>query len=250
MLFVHGYGCDQSMWRFVAPAFAPDHRVYLMDLAGCGGAEPAWNSQRHASLAGYAQDVLDVVEALALQRVILVGHSVGAIIGALAVRARPARFECLILVSPSPCYVNQGDYVGGFTRADVDGLIETLESNYMGWASSMAAAIMGTPDRPELVDELWNSFCRMRPDIARAFAKVTFLADNRADLPQVSTRALVLQVTDDAIAPVCVGRYVQQHLPSAELELLTTRGHCPHLSAPELTIAAVRRFLRPERHDG
>jgi sigma-B regulation protein RsbQ len=250
MLFVHGYGCDQSMWRFVAPAFERSHRVHLFDLAGCGGAESAWSHQRHASLAGYAQDVLDIVQELGLQRMTVVGHSVGAIIAALAVIARPAAFERLVMVSPSPSFITQGDYPGGFSRADIDGLIETLESNYMGWASSMAAVIMGTPDRPELVEELWSSFCRMRPDIARAFARVTFLSDHRADLPRVSTRTLVLQVTDDALAPVAVGRYVQQQLRDAELQLLSTRGHCPHLSAPELTIAAMRQFLPHEGRDG
>jgi len=244
MLFAHGYGCDQSMWRLVAPAFEPHYRVTLFDLAGCGSADPcAYDRARHASLHGYAQDVLDIVRELDLRRVIFVGHSVSAVIGALAAIARPDRFAQLIMVAPSPCYVNDGDYVGGFSQADIAGLIDALDSNYLGWASTMAETIMATPERPELAGELRDSFCRMRPDIARAFARLTFLADNRADLPRVATPSLVLQVEDDVIAPTSVGHYVQAHMPDAELALLPTRGHCPHLSAPELTIDAMRAYL-------
>jgi len=251
MLFAHGYGCDQSMWRLIAPAFEKDHRLVLFDLAGCGRADDStYDRRRHSSLHGYAQDVIDIVRELDLRRVILVGHSVSAIIGVLAVSQHPELFERLIMISPSPCYVNEGDYVGGFARDDIDGLIESLDSNYLGWASSMAEVIMGTPERPELVDELRNSFCRTRPDLARAFGKVTFLSDNRSDLPRVRTRSLVVQVTDDVIAPVSVGRYVQAHIPDAQLALLPTRGHCPHLSAPDLTIAAMRSFLEHEKHVG
>ena len=251
LLFAHGYGCDQSMWRLVAPAFERDYRVILFDLAGCGQAHPAaYDRARHASLQGYADDVIEIVRELDLQRVIYVGHSVSSIIGVLAIAAHPQLFEQLIMVGPSPCYVNQGDYVGGFARADIDGLIESLDSNYLGWASTMAPVLMGTPAQPELVDELRNSFCRMRPDIARAFGRLTFLSDNRADLPRVRARSLVMQVQDDLIAPVTVGQYVQQHMPNAELVLLPTRGHCPHLSAPELTIAAMRAFLECEARDG
>jgi sigma-B regulation protein RsbQ len=251
MLFAHGYGCDQSMWRLVAPAFEQTHRVILFDLAGCGRADPAaYDRARHASLYGYALDVIDIVRELDLRRVIFVGHSVSAIIGALATIEHPEVFDSLVMVGPSPCYIDDADYKGGFSRSDVDGLIEAIDSNYLGWASSMAAVIMGTPDRPELVHELRNSFCRTRPDLARAFAKVTFLADNRSDLARVRTRSLVIQVSDDVIAPVSVGQYVQEHVRGAELSLLKTRGHCPHLSAPEPTIAAMRTFLGRERHDG
>lgn len=244
MLFAHGYGCDQSMWRMVASAFERDYRVILFDLAGSGRADPStYDRTRHASLLGYAKDVLEIVHELDLQRLIFVGHSVSAMIGALAAIQQPERFRRLIMVGPSPRYLDDVDYKGGFTRADIDGLIDALESNYLGWASSMAEMVMGTPDRPELVAELRNSFCRTRPEIARAFAGVTFLSDNRADLPRVSTPALVIQVTDDLIAPQAVGRYVRDHLRDSELALLPTRGHCPHLSEPAQTIAAMRSFL-------
>ena len=251
LLFAHGYGCDQSMWRLVAPAFEQTHRIILFDLAGCGKADPAaYDRARHASLFGYAQDIIDIVRELDLRKVIFVGHSVSAIIGALATIEHPELFDRLVMIGPSPCYVNDGDYHGGFSRPDINGLIEALDSNYLGWASSMAAVIMGTPDRPELVHELRNSLCRTRPDLARAFAKVTFLSDNRSDLARVRTPSLVIQVTDDVIAPVAVGQYVKDHVRGAELTLLQTRGHCPHLSAPEQTIAAMKTFLERERHDG
>lgn len=244
MLFVHGFGCDQSMWRFVAPAFESQYRVVLSDLAGCGQAAPAaYDRARHASLVGYAHDVLDIVRELDLHRAILVGHSVAAIIAALAILDGPNVFDRLILVAPSPCYVNDGDYNGGFSRADIDGLIEALDSNYLGWASSMAAVIMGTPERPELIDELRNSFCQMRPEVARAFARVTFLSDHRADLARVRTRSLVIQVSDDVIAPTSVGRFVHRQLRDSALTTLQTRGHCPHLSAPLQTIDAIQSFL-------
>lgn len=251
MLFAHGYGCDQSMWRLVAPAFEADYRVILFDLAGSGQSDPnAYDRSRHSSLLGYAEDVISIVRELDLKRVVYVGHSVSAMIGALASILRPDRFDCLIMIGPSPCYVNDESYLGGFMREDIDGLIEAVDSNYLGWASSIAPVMMGTPDRPELVDELRNSFCRTHPEIARAFAKVTFLSDNREDLPRVRTRSLVMQVSDDVIAPVAVGQFVQSQLSDSELIVLNTRGHCPHLSAPEATITAMRSFLQRERRDG
>jgi sigma-B regulation protein RsbQ len=250
MLFAHGYGCDQSMWRMVAPAFEADYRVILFDLAGSGQADPlAYDRGRHSSLLGYAEDIVSIIRELDLRSVIFVGHSVSAMIGVLASILRPDRFDSIIMIGPSPCYINDEGYIGGFAREDIDGLIEAVESNYLGWASSIAPVIMGTPDRPELVDELRNSFCRAQPEIARAFAKVTFLSDNRADLPRVRTRSLVLQVKDDVIAPVAVGKFVHQQLNDSELITLETRGHCPHLSAPDLTIAAMRSFLQPKRRD-
>lgn len=239
------------MWRFVAPAFEPDYRVILFDLAGCGRSHStAYDRHRHASLLGFAEDVLEIIAELDLREVVLVGHSVSAMIGALATTLRPARFAALIMIGPSPCYINDDHYIGGFTRSDIDGLVDAVDSNYLGWASTMAPIIMGTPERPELVEELRNSFCRTHPEIARAFAKVTFLSDNRADLKRVKTRTLVIQVSDDVIAPVTVGQYVHEQLPDSELAVLDTRGHCPHLSAPELTISVMRSFLQQARRDG
>ena len=247
MLFAHGYGCDQRMWRFVAPAFHPDYRVILFDLAGCGRADPsAYDSTRHATMQGYARDVLDICSELDLRNVVFVGHSVSATIGVLAAIESPERFASLILVGPSPRYIDDADYVGGFSRKDIDGLVDALDSNYLGWVSAIAPVIMNTPERPELTEELANSFCQMRPDIARAFAQVTFLSDNRADLAKVRTPSLILQVSKDLIAPMEVGQYVHQHIPRSELAVLDSRGHCPHMSAPDQTIAAMRAFL--ERH--
>lgn len=245
MLFSHGFGCDQSIWRLVAPAFEQSHRVVLFDLAGSGHAHPsAYDRTRHSTLHGYAHDVLDIITALELDDVVFVGHSVSSVIGILAAIERPEAFDSLILVAPSPCYLNDVEYVGGFSREDIDGLIDALDSNYLGWARSMAPVIMGTPDRPELIEELENRFCRTDPEIARQFAKVTFLSDNREDLARVRTPSLVMQVARDVIAPVSVGEYMHRRLQQSELAVLDASGHCPHLSAPQETIAAIRAFSR------
>jgi sigma-B regulation protein RsbQ len=244
MLFAHGFGCDQSMWRFVAPAFEADHRIVLFDHLGMGRSDrSAYDPVRHASLEGYAQDVVALCRDLELEDVVLVGHSVSAMIGVLAVRLAPELFGALVMVSPSPRYSDDDDYVGGLTPADVDGLLESLESNYLGWSAQMAPVILGRPDRPDLEEELTDSFCRTDPEVARQFAEVTFRSDNRADLPGVRVPTLVLQSAEDAIAPPTVGRYVHEHVPRSTLAVLDTVGHCPHLSAPEATIAAMRDFL-------
>jgi sigma-B regulation protein RsbQ len=244
MLFAHGFGCDQNMWRYVWPAFADEYRIVLFDHVGAGGSDPrAYDEQRYSSLQGYADDLLGICRELALDDVVFVGHSVSAMIGMLAAIDEPQRFARLVLVGPSPRYINDDGYVGGFSREDIDGLLESLESNYLGWSSAMAPVIMGNADRPELGEELTNSFCRADPEIAAQFARVTFLSDNRADLARVSTPALVLQCSQDAIAPQPVGDYVQQHLPDSRLVQLQATGHCPNLSAPEETIAAMREYL-------
>jgi sigma-B regulation protein RsbQ len=244
MLFAHGFGCDQNMWRHVWPAFAEDHRVVLFDHVGMGNADPsAYDRARHASLDGYAEDVLEICEELDLRDAVLVGHSVSAMIGVLAVAREPERFDRLVLVSPSPCFIDDGDYVGGFTRGDIEELLDSMDSNYLGWSSTIAPVIMGHPERPELGEELVDSFCRADPEIARRFARVTFLSDNREDLARVPVRSLVLQCSDDAIAPVSVGEYVAARLPRGELTLLSAIGHCPNLSAPTETIEAIRQFL-------
>ena len=244
MLFAHGYGCDQNMWRHVAPAFEDRYRVVLFDHIGAGRSDlSAFDRRRHSSLDGYAEDVLEICAALELERVVYVGHSVSAMIGVIAAIREPERFEKLVLVGPSPCYVDDGDYVGGFSRADIDELLESVDSNYLGWSSQMAPVIMGNPDRPELGEELTNSFCRADPDIARNFARVTFLSDNRADLDGLDARVLVLQCSEDVIAPPAVGEYVHQRIPNSQLVVMRATGHCPNLSAPEETIAAIRGFL-------
>ena len=245
MLFSHGFGCDQNMWRFVAPAFTDDYRTILFDHVGAGGSDlSAYDKRKYASLAGYAADVLEICSELQLSDVVFVGHSVSAMIGVLAARQQPARFRALVLVGPSPRYINDADYVGGFSRADIEGLLASLDSNYLGWSSAMAPVIMGNPDRPELGSELTNSFCRTDPEIAADFARVTFLSDNRQDLSAVTTPALILQCSDDVIAPAAVGDYVHRSMPSSRLVRMRATGHCPNLSAPAETIGAIRTFLQ------
>jgi sigma-B regulation protein RsbQ len=244
MLFAHGFGCDQSMWRYVWPAFAEDHRIVLFDLVGFGNSDhSAWDPNRYASLEGYAEDVLEICRELELTDVIFVGHSVSSMIGVLAAAAEPERFDRLVLIGPSPRYIDDEGYVGGFTREDIEGLLESLDSNYLGWSSTMAPVIMGNEDRPELSEELTNSFCRTDPDIAAHFARVTFLSDNREDLARVATPSLVLQCAQDAIAPEAVGAYVHERLPNSSYVELDATGHCPNLSAPEETIASIKAFL-------
>jgi sigma-B regulation protein RsbQ len=244
MMFAHGFGCDQNMWRHVWPAFAATHRVVLFDHVGAGGSDlAAYDPRRYSSLDAYAEDVLDICRELGLRDVVFVGHSVSAMIGALAAAAEPERFARLVMLGPSPRYIDDGDYVGGFTREDIEGLLDALDSNYLGWSSAMAPVIMGNADRPELGDELTNSFCRTDPEIAAQFARVTFLSDNRADLPRVRTRSLVVQCREDAIASEVVGEYVHRSLPDSEMVVLDATGHCPHLSAPDQTVAAMRTFL-------
>ena len=244
VVFAHGFGCDKAMWRLVAPAFEPTHRVVLFDHVGAGGSDPrAYDPVRHGLLEGYARDVVEVVEALDVPPVVFVGHSVSAMVGALAAAERPELFDRLVLVCPSPRYVDDEGYRGGLTQEEVDELLDTMDGNYLGWSQHVAPVIMGVPDRPELAEELASSFCRSDPAIARRFARTTFLSDNRADLPRVTTPALVLQSREDAIAPPEVGRYVADALPHGELAVLDATGHCPNLSAPDQVVTAVRRWL-------
>ena len=244
MLFAHGFGCDQRMWRLVAPAFEADHRVIVFDHVGAGRSDlSAYDPQRYRSLEAYADDVVELCRALDVTDAVFVGHSVSAMIGVLAAIRAPGRIGALVLVGPSPRYIDDDDYSGGFSRADIDELLESLESNFLGWSGVMAPAIMGNPDRPELGEELTNSFCRTDPDIAAQFARVTFLSDNRIDLAAVDVPTLVLQCSNDAIAPQAVGEYVHQAIGGSEYVLLDATGHCPNLSAPEATTAAIRAFL-------
>ena len=244
MLFSHGFGCDQAMWRFVAPDFAVDHRVVLFDHVGSGTSDlSAYDREKYASLRGYATDVVEICRELELTDVVFVGHSVSAMIGVLALQEAPELFGALVMVGPNPRYVDDDGYVGGFSRSDIVGLLDSLDSNHLGWSTQMAPVIMGNPDKPELTEELTNSFCRTDPDIARQFARVTFLSDNRADLPGVTVPTLVLQCSQDVIAPDVVGEYVHRAIPGSVLTHLEATGHVPHLSAPEETTAAIRAFL-------
>jgi sigma-B regulation protein RsbQ len=244
MVFAHGFGCDQNMWRFVAPAFEKDFRIVLFDHVGAGGSDlSAYSRDKYSSLRGYADDVVEIGEALNVQDAIFVGHSVSAMIGILAAAKAADMFSRLVLVGPSPRYINDGDYVGGFSAAQIEELLEFLDSNHMGWSQAMAPMIMGNADRPELGEELTNSFCRTDPEIAKHFARTTFMSDNRADLAKVKAKSLILQCSDDIIAPNCVGEYVHEHLQNSELVVMRATGHCPNLSAPDETIAAIRAFV-------
>ncbi len=244
MVFAHGFGCDQNMWRLVTPAFEKDYRLVLFDHVGCGGSElAAYETHKYASLEGYADDIIDICRELDVTHGVFVGHSVSAMIGAIASRKASELFDELVMIGPSPRYIDDADYCGGFSEAQINELLDFLDSNHMGWSRAMAPVIMGNADRPELGEELTNSFCMTDPDIARKFARVTFLSDNRRDLPAVSARSLVLQCSEDVIAPQSVGEYVHQQLPNSEFVLLQATGHCPNLSAPEETVAAMKAFL-------
>ncbi len=245
MLFAHGFGCDQNMWRFVTPYFTDDYKLILFDYVGSGNSDlSAYVSQRYSSLDGYAQDVLDICEALDLHDVIFVGHSVSSMIGVLAAIRKPEYFDRLVLVAPSPRYINDlPDYVGGFERADIEGLLDLMDRNYLGWASYLAPVVMKNPEREELSAELEQSFCSTDPVTARRFAEVTFFSDNRDDLPNLIVPSLILQCSDDAIAPLEVGDYVHRHLPSSTLRVLRATGHCPHMSHPEETVEAIKEYL-------
>lgn len=245
LVFAHGYGCDQQMWRFVAPAFEATHRVVMFDLVGCGRSDhAAYDEARYGSLDGYAQDLVEIVQRLDLHDAILVGHSVSSMISVLAAAREPRRISALVMIGPSPRYLNDPPgYVGGFERADIDGLIDMIDGNMLGWASFLAPAVMGAGHPLALTEELKASFCALDPYIARRFAEVTFLGDNRADLPQVKVPSLIIQVTQDAIAPRNVGEYLHRHVPGSELALIDAVGHCPHMTNPDETIALIRDFI-------
>ena len=249
MVFAHGFGCDQTLWRFVAPAFEADHRVITFDYVGAGRSDrSAYDPERYATLNGYAEDILEICRALDLRDVILVAHSVSAVMAVLASIAEPERFSQLVLVAPSPRYLDDlPDYRGGFAEADIDGLLDMMDLNAMGWAAFLAPIVMGSPDRPELTTGLEETFCSIDPVMARQFARITFKADNRSDLTRVTTPSLILQCTHDAVAPVEVGAYMHEHLAGSTLRMIDAIGHCPHVSHPAETIAAISGYLAESR---
>lgn len=245
LIFSHGFGCDQTMWRFLEPAFSDRFRTVLYDLVGSGRSDlEAYDKRKYESLRGYAEDLDEIIEQYAVGPVILVSHSVSAMVGVLADRKAPGRIAGHVMIGPSPCYINSDDYIGGFSLADIQSLLDTLDGNYLGWSSTMAPAIMGAVEQPALGEELTNSFCRTEPDIAKQFARVTFMSDNRADVNGLPTPTLILQCTDDLIAPVCVGEYLQDVLADSTLVMVNNIGHCPHMSAPQSCIDAIEPFLR------
>jgi len=244
MIFAHGFGCDQNMWRLVAPAFEADFKTVLFDHVGAGQSDlTAYDAEKYSTLSGYVDDLIEICRELGLTQAVFVGHSVSAMIGVLASLKAPELFESLVLVGPSPRYINDGEYVGGFTAAEIAELLDSLDDNHMGWSASMAPAIMGNADRPELGEELTNSFCRTDPEMAKAFARVTFTSDNRSDLPHVTAGTLILQCRDDIIASEEVGEFVHRSVPNSQLIVLDASGHCPNLSAPGEVISAIRGFL-------
>ena len=244
MVFAHGFGCDQNMWRFVAPAFEDDFEVVLFDHVGAGGSDlAAYDQQKYSALSGYAEDIIEIGRELSLKDAVFVGHSVSAMIGILASLKAPGMFGKLVLVGPSARYVDDGNYVGGFSEKQIGELLEFLEDNHMGWSTAMAPSIMGNPDRPELGEELTNSFCRTDPEIAKAFARVTFTSDNRADLPKVSVPTLILQCKEDIIASTEVGEFVHSQIPGSKMVVLDATGHCPNLSAPKEVVSAMQAFV-------
>lgn len=246
LIFSHGFGCDQSMWKYLLPHFQARFRTVTYDLVGAGQSDvTAYDRVRYDSLAGYATDLNEIITEYGQGTVILVGHSVSAMIGALADRQQPGRIAAHVMVGPSPCYIDDGDYIGGFKHQDIHELLETLDSNYLGWSSTMAPVIMGAPGQPMLSKELTNSFCRTDPDIARQFARVTFLSDNRLDVQGLPTPVLILQSIDDLIAPVSVGQYLNAVLPNSTLCLIDNIGHCPHMSSPTACSQAMDAFLQP-----
>jgi sigma-B regulation protein RsbQ len=244
IVFAHGFGCDQNMWRFLIPKFLDQYRIILFDLVGSGASDvSAYDPDKYKTLEGYATDLVEVIKEFSDTAVIFVGHSVSAIIGLLATIKAPELFSANIMVGPSPSYINDGDYIGGFEREDIGELISAVEDNYLGWSSTIAPAIMGSPSQPELATDLTNSFCRTDPVIAKHFARVTFLSDHREDLSKSFTPTLIIQCNDDFIAPVQVGEYMQKMMPNAQLKIVDNVGHCPHMSAPDKTADAINKFL-------
>ena len=244
MVFAHGFGCDQTMWRFMTPAYQDRFRTITFDLVGSGGSDlAAYDRARYASLHAYADDLIEIIDEFATGPVVFVGHSVSAMIGMLAAISAPDRFAAQAMIGPSPCYINDGDYVGGFSREDIRELLDTMDDNFLAWSKSLAPAIMGAPNRPDLREELTESFCRNDPDIARHFACVTFLSDHRPDVARSTVPALVLQCSDDLIAPRTVGEWLHRHLPNSSLAVIDNVGHCPHMSAPTASSRAIDVFL-------
>ena len=244
ILFAHGFGCDQRSWQFVVDAFTPDYKVILFDYVGSGKSDLSqYDSSKYSTLEGYAQDILDVCEALNLKQVIFVGHSVSAMIGLLAAVQKPDYFKKLVFIGPSPRYLNDENYTGGFDRQDMESLFDFMDSNYLGWSNTMAPAIMGNPERPELGDFLTNSFCATDPDVAREFARVTFFSDNRSDLGKLNVESLIMHCSDDVVAPLAVGEFFAANTPNNKLVLLEASGHCPHISEPAKTIRAIKQFI-------
>ncbi len=244
LMFAHGFGCDQNMWRHIVPAFEENYKVVLFDQVGAGRSDlSTFKPEKYAQLEGYADDIIEIATELGLQEIIFVGHSVSAAIGMIASLKSPQLFKSLVLVAPSPSYINDGEYVGGFSKPQIEELLESLDNNHLGWSNSMAPVIMANPDRQELGEELANSFCKTDPAIAKHFARTTFLSDVRDILPLIKIPSLILQCSSDVIAPLSVGNYMHREIKGSELVVMKATGHCPNLSAPQETIDEIKKFL-------
>lgn len=245
ILFAHGFGCDQNSWKFIIDAFSDEYKLVLFDYVGAGQSDlTEYDPVKYSTLDGYAQDILEICESLQLKDIVFVGHSVSSMIGVLAAKKAPQYFKKLVFIGPSPRYLNDDGYQGGFERSDLESLFEFMDNNYLGWSSTLAPAIIGNADRPELGEFLTNSFCSTDPDIAKQFARVTFYSDNRADLKDLNIESLTLQCSDDIIAPLSVGYYMRDHTPINSLVIMDATGHCPHISEPAETISAIKSFIK------
>ena len=247
MVFLHGLGADQATWRLLSPHFETKYQLVQLDLVGSGSSRHAdYDRERHGNLTGHAADLLDVLRTLALYDVVFVGHSVGAMIGVIAAVREPQRFAKMVLISPSPRFINEKGYAGGFEQKDINELLAAMDADYHGWAHGISPVMMGKDEAPELVMELTNSFVSSNPEIARHFARVIFLSDTRAELGFLDAPTLVVQSAHDVIAPLAVGHYINEQLADSRIEVIETGGHCPHLSAPQQTLAAIDRFLEAD----
>ncbi len=245
ILLVHGFGCDQAMWNPMAPELQGDHQVIQYDLTGMGASDyHAYDRQRHGNLAGHAADLIEVVEAVGAGPVVAVGHSVSAMIIALAAIERPDLFRALVMLSPSPRYIDDPPYIGGFSEADIRGLLGAMRENYQGWAGQLASMVAGEQETDAVEGELNDRFCRNDPEISRHFARVTFLSDNRADLAKIRTPTLIVHCKADAIAPPSVSAYVHEHVPGSRIVAIDGSGHAPHMTHPKRTTKAIRSFLQ------
>jgi sigma-B regulation protein RsbQ len=248
LLLAHGFGCDQGMWDGVLPYFSGDHRVVRYDLMGYGQSDfAAYDPERYASLDGHAADILAICAELELRDVTLVAHSVSTMMSVMAAIAEPGRFRQLMLIAANPYFMQDSvdGYDGGFSDDDMTEVAGALDSNYFTWAEAMAPVIMGTPEAPEHGERLTASFCRVNPDVARQLLGIMFTTDYRPLLPQVTTPTVVMQCRADAMVPPHVAGYLHENLAGSTLVQLQALGHCPHISAPEETAAAIRAHLRP-----
>jgi len=245
IIFAPGFGCDQTVWKDVLPAFEEDYQVILFDYVGFGGSDiSAFNSVKYGKLSGYVQDVLDVCAVLDLKEAIFVGHSVSSMIGLLASNAEQSYFSHLIMIGPSPCYLNDPpDYYGGFEKEDLENLIDMMEKNYIGWANVFSSTLINNAERTDAAKELEDRFCSTDPLIATTFAKACFFTDSRQDITKAKVPSLILQCTEDIIAPKGVGEYLKRNMPNSEITYMNTSSHCPHISDPDETILSIKNYL-------